>query len=70
MTHLNENTYLLMTNVISELIAIIKAKEAQPGPFTHDQNVALRKADEVRQVALSEARLAGILPHSRPEAKP
>lgn len=68
--HLNENTYLLMTNVIAELAAMVRAKQANPGPLTHDQHVALRKADEVRYVALSEARLAGILPPAAPGAKP
>jgi predicted nucleic acid-binding protein len=67
--HLNENTYLLMTNVIAELVAMVRAKQANPEPLTHDQHVALRKADEVRQVALSEARLAGILPPAAPGAR-
>jgi hypothetical protein len=69
MHHLNENTYLLMTNVIKELISIINAKQADPGPMTHEEFVTLRKAEEVRNVALSEARLAGILPHGgKPDA--
>lgn len=64
MHHLSENTFLLMTNVIKELLAIINAKQANPGPMTHEQSVAIRKAEEIRNVAISEARLAGILPHS------
>lgn len=67
--HLNENTYLLMTNVIQELTTMVRAKQANPGPLTYEQQNALRKADEVRQVALSEARLAGILPPAPPGAR-
>lgn len=68
--HLSENTYVLMTTVIGELTKMVRAKQANPGPLTHDQHVALRKADEVRQVALSEARLAGVLPYETTGVKP
>lgn len=70
MHHLNENTYILMTTVIGELTKMVRHKQANPGPLTHDEDVALRKADEVRQVALSEARLAGVLPYETTGAKP
>ena len=60
----NESTFLHLINCVRELRKIVERHRAQPGPLTHDEQVTLRKADEVRQVAVSEAKLAGILPHS------
>lgn len=68
--HLNDNTYVLMATVIGELTKMFRHKQANPGPLTHDEDVALRKADEVRQVALSEAMLAGVLPYETTGVKP
>lgn len=70
MEHLNDKTYILMATVIGELTKMFRHKQANPGPLTHDEDVALRKADEVRQVALSEAMLAGVLPYSKTGATP
>lgn len=60
----NETTFLHLINCVRELRKIVERQRAQPGPLTHDELVTLRKADEVRQVAVSEAKLAGILPHA------
>lgn len=63
MNHVSETTFLHLINCVRELRKIVDRQRAMPGPLTHDEQVTIRKADEVRQVALREARLSGILPH-------
>lgn len=62
--HVNETTFLHLINCVRELRKLVDRQRAQPGPLTYDEQVSIRKADEVRQVAVSEAKLAGILPHA------
>lgn len=65
--HVSETTFLHLINCTRELRLIVNRIQARPGPLTYEEQVAMRKAEEVRQAALSEAKLAGILPPSAPE---
>lgn len=60
----SETTVLQLINAVRELKAIVERQRSQPGPLTYDELAKLRKADELRSTAISEAKLAGILPHA------
>ena len=68
--HVNETTFLHLINCVGELLRLVDRQQCSPGPWTHDEQICVRKAAEVRSVAMSEAKLAGIMPHTVPEPKP
>lgn len=66
MNYIDESTHLQLTNAIAELTGVINAMQDRGSRPTWEESAKVRKAGELRQIALVQLKRAGVTIESAP----